>query len=56
MLSLLTAIFGDSNSKRLKKYEKDLIEIKKIEAGYRETITTIDHVQAKTHEFQSRFF
>jgi preprotein translocase subunit SecA len=55
MLSLLTTIFGDANAKRLKKYEKDLAEIKKIEAEYHETITTIDQVQAKTHEFQTRF-
>lgn len=55
MLSFLTTIFGDANAKRLKKYEKDLLEIKKIEAVYRETITTIDQVQAKTHEFQARF-
>lgn len=55
MLSLLTTIFGDANAKRLKKYEKDLEAIKKIESEYHETITTIDQVQAKTHEFQSRF-
>jgi len=55
MLSVFKFIFGDANAKRLKKYEKDLIEIKKIESSYRETITTIDQVQAKTHEFQSRF-
>lgn len=55
MFSLITTIFGDANTKRLKKYEKDLLEIKKIEADYRETITTIDQVQAKTHEFQARF-
>ncbi len=55
MLSLLTKIFGDSNSKRLKKYEKDLESIKKIETEYRELITTVEQVQAKTHEFQTRF-
>lgn len=55
MISLMNLLFGDTNSKHLRKYEKDLIEIKKIESQYRETITSIEHVQSKTHEFQTRF-
>ena len=55
MLNLFTLIFGDANAKRLKSYEKDLVSIKKIEAEYREIVTTVDQVQAKTHEFQTRF-
>jgi preprotein translocase subunit SecA len=51
----MNLLFGDTNSKHLRKYEKDLIEIKKIESQYRETITSIEHVQSKTHEFQTRF-
>ena len=55
MLSFLNTLLGDANAKRLKSYEKDLLAIKKIEASYRETISTVDQVQAKTHEFQARF-
>ncbi len=55
MLSLLLKIFGDPSQKKLKSYEKDLVIIKKIEARLHEEITTIEQVQAKTHEFQSRF-
>jgi len=55
MLPLLNIIFGDPNAKKLKQYEKDLEKIKKIESEYREFISSIEQVQAKTHEFQSRF-
>lgn len=55
MLSLLTKIFGDPSQKKLKSYEKDLAIIKKIETRLHEEITTVEQVQAKTHEFQSRF-
>ena len=36
-------------------YLKQLDLIKKIEIRLREEITTIEQIQAKTHEFQSRF-
>lgn len=55
MLSFLSALLPDSSTKRIKSYEKDLAAIKKIEAHYREVITSVDQVQAKTHEFQTRF-
>lgn len=52
---LLSFLFGDPSSKKLKQYTKELEIIKGIEVKFREEITTIDQVQAKTHEFQSRF-
>lgn len=54
-MSLLTKIFGDPSEKKLKQYQKTLEDIKSIEKKYRNEITTIEQVQAKTHEFQSRF-
>lgn len=54
-MSLLTFLFGDPSEKKLKSYQKELDQIKKIETDYRDSITTIEQVQAKTHEFQSRF-
>ncbi len=42
MFSLITKIFGDPSDKS-------------IEEDYRNEITTLDQVQAKTHEFQSKF-
>lgn len=55
MFSLFTKFFGDPSEKKLKIYKKDLEEIKKIEKKYRDEILTVAQVQAKTHEFQSRF-
>jgi preprotein translocase subunit SecA len=55
MFAFLSAIFGDPSTKKLHQYEKELIAIKKIESLYREEITSIEQVQAKTHEFQTRF-
>jgi preprotein translocase subunit SecA len=55
MFSFLTTLFGDPSEKRVKSYTRELTAIKIIEQGYSSTITTIDQVQAKTHEFQSRF-
>lgn len=55
MLSFLLKIFGDPSQKKLKSYEKDLEIIKKIEVRLHEEITTVEQIQAKTHEFQSRF-
>lgn len=55
MLSFFSKLLGDTNAKHLKKYDKDLLAIKKIELEYREVITSVEQVQAKTHEFQSRF-
>lgn len=54
-MSILSFLFGDPSEKKLKSYQKELDQIKKIEADYRDSITTIEQVQAKTHEFQSRF-
>lgn len=55
MISFITKIFGDPSEKKLKIYKKDLEEVKKIEKKFRDEITTIEQVQAKTHEFQSKF-
>lgn len=55
MLSFISKIFGDPSEKKLKIYKKDLEEVKKIEKKYRDEITTVEQVQAKTHEFQSKF-
>ena len=55
MLSLINAIFGDPSEKKVRTYQKELEQIKKIEAEYTNSITSIEQVQAKTHEFQSRF-
>ncbi len=53
--SLLLKIFGDPSEKKLKSYQKDLEKIKHIESQYKDEISTVDQIQAKTHEFQSRF-
>jgi preprotein translocase subunit SecA len=55
MFSLFNTIFGDPSEKRVKSYTRELSQIKNIEVEYASTITTIEQVQAKTHEFQSRF-
>ncbi len=55
MLNFLLKIFGDPSAKKLKSYEKDLEIIKKIEIRLHEEITTVEQIQAKTHEFQSLF-
>ncbi len=55
MLSFLTTIFGDPSEKKCRQYEKELEKIKVIEAQYRDEITSIEQIQAKTHEFQTRF-
>lgn len=55
MISFITKLFGDPSEKKLKIYKKDLEEIKNIEKKYRDEITTVSQVQAKTHEFQSQF-
>lgn len=55
MFSLITKIFGDPSEKKLRQYEKELLKIKEQESLYREEITTLDQVQAKTREFRSRF-
>lgn len=36
-------------------YRRELEQVKTIELEYATTITTVEQVQAKTHEFQSRF-
>lgn len=54
-MSFLTKIFGDPSDKKLKKYQKDLESIKKISHQYEQEVDSIEAVQAKTHEFQSRF-
>lgn len=55
MANLLTKIFGDPSEKKLKQYRKSLEEVKKFEEKFRTEITDISQVQAKTHEFQSKF-
>jgi preprotein translocase subunit SecA len=55
MFSLFNTIFGDPSEKRVKSYANDLAQVKAIELEYSSTITTIEQVQAKTHEFKSRF-
>ncbi|NRH20504.1 preprotein translocase subunit SecA [Candidatus Gracilibacteria bacterium] len=55
MFSFITKIFGDPSEKRVQSYQKELEHIKKIEGEYASSITNIEQVQAKTHEFQSRF-
>jgi preprotein translocase subunit SecA len=48
-------LFPDPSAKKLRHYTKELDIIKGVEGKIREEITTIEQVQAKTHEFQSRF-
>ena len=55
MFSLLTKIFGDPSEKKLRSYQEDLEKIKAVESRYKSDIKNIEQVQAKTHEFQSRF-
>ena len=55
MFAFITKLFGDPSEKKLKIYKKDLEKIKEIEKKYRDEIKTISEVQAKTHEFQSKF-
>lgn len=55
MLSLIAKIFWDPSEKKLKKYQKDLEQIKEIETRFQTEIKTVEEVQAKTHEFQSLF-
>ncbi len=55
IMNFLSFLFGDPSEKRLKQYQKELEAIKDIEKKYRDEISTIDQIQAKTHEFQSRF-
>jgi preprotein translocase subunit SecA len=52
---LFSFLFGDPSTKKLKQFHKELEIIKSIEIKFREEINSIDQVQAKTHEFQSRF-
>ncbi len=54
-MNLISLIFWDPSQKKLKNYRKDLEIIRKIEWRFREEINTIEQVQAKTHEYQSRF-
>ena len=53
--TLIAKIFGDPSEKKLKSYTKELEKIKVIEAQYRDEISTVEQIQAKTHEFQTRF-
>jgi preprotein translocase subunit SecA len=55
MFSLFNTIFGDPSEKRVKYYTRELDQVKAIETEYASTITTIEQLQSKTHEFQSRF-
>ena len=55
MFSFITALFANSSEKRVRLYRRELEQVKTIELEYATTITTVEQVQAKTHEFQSRF-
>ena len=55
MFSFFKNIFANSSEKRVTYYRRELEKVRKIEAEYHTTITTVEQVQAKTHEFQSRF-
>ncbi|MBC7503382.1 preprotein translocase subunit SecA [Candidatus Gracilibacteria bacterium] len=55
MFSFITNIFGNASEKQVKIYRRELEQVRTIELEYTNTITTIEQVQAKTHEFQSRF-
>ena len=55
MFSIISDIFANASEKRVKSYRRELEQVKRIEVEYTTTITTIEQIQAKTHEFQSRF-
>lgn len=55
MFSFITDIFSPSSEKQVRSYRRELEQIQAIESEYTTTITTVEQVQAKTHEFQSRF-
>ncbi len=55
MFSFITALFANSPEKQVRAYRKELDQVRAIEVEYASTITTIEQIQAKTHEFQSRF-
>lgn len=54
-MNLLSLIFWDPSQKKLKLYQKDLEKVKSIESQFRDEISSIEQVQAKTHKFQSLF-
>ncbi len=54
-MSIFTRIFWDPSEKKLRQYQKELESIKIIESQFQNEITSIEQVQAKTHEFQSLF-
>lgn len=54
-MGIFSTLFGDPTIKVLHRYQKDLIKIKKIEEEYKNTIDSIEAVQAKTLEFKERF-
>lgn len=53
--NIITKIFGDPSEKRVKQYTKDVEKIRLIEAELRDTLTSVELVQAKTREFMARF-
>jgi preprotein translocase subunit SecA len=53
--SIITKVFGDPNEKKLKKYNSELSEIKKVEVVFEREFTTLESVQSKTREFMTRF-
>ncbi len=55
MFSFITDIFANGSEKRVRSYRRELEQVKMIELEYATTITTVEQIQAKTHEFQSRF-
>lgn len=55
MFSFFKKLFADPSEKKLNSYRLTLDEIKEFEKRFRDEITTVEQVQAKTHEFQSKF-
>ena len=49
------SLFGDLNEKKVKKYFTLVEESKKIEEILEKELTTVEKVQAKTKEFQTKF-
>ncbi len=52
---LITKIFWDPTEKKIKKYYKELEQIKKIEEIFVKEFQTIDQLKSKTQEFKSKF-
>lgn len=55
MFSFITDIFSPTSEKQVRSYRRELEAVLAIESEYATAITSVEQVQAKTHEFQSRF-